>query len=321
MIRRVWKPVAATVLVGTPAYLYYKSQQELHQIFTFHVRVRGPDGKSEMSTKTAPLLPMSILQSRIREHATINTYSRPGSPIWKYATAALQSNDPIEDAHCSQIIQRDESDPSAPGDYLFFAVMDGHGGRETSQLLSRVLIKGVALELNSLVTNPKKEPEPSFVQKLTSSLWSSSLPFNQSTSVSHPERVSRAIQDAFVKLDTELINAPLQILANNLDPESLKNNIPDLSKHPLAVTSMLPAISGTFSSSVICLPDTHTQSLGSCALLAVFDLAHRDLYIACTGDSRAVAGVWEKTADGNGHWQVEVLSEDQTGRNPNELRR
>lgn len=55
--------------------------------------------------------------------------------------------------------------------------------------------------------------------------------------------------------------------------------------------------------------------------MAVFDTAHRDLYIACTGDCRAVAGVWEKTADGKGQWRVEVLSEDQTGRNPNELKR
>ena len=54
--------------------------------------------------------------------------------------------------------------------------------------------------------------------------------------------------------------------------------------------------------------------------MAIFDTAHRDLYIACTGDSRAVAGVWEAT-DGGGRWRVEVLSEDQTGRNPSELRR
>lgn len=55
--------------------------------------------------------------------------------------------------------------------------------------------------------------------------------------------------------------------------------------------------------------------------MAVFDTAHRDLYVACTGDSRAVAGVWEKSPDGKGQWRVEVLSEDQTGRNPNELKR
>jgi pyruvate dehydrogenase phosphatase len=246
MIRRAWKPVAAAVLVGTPAYLYYKLKQERQQTFDFYVRVRGPDGKYEMSTRTAPLLPMSVLESRIREQATINTHSRPGGPIWKYATAALQSNDPIEDAHCSQIIERDESDPSAPGDYLFFAVMDGHGGRETSQLLSRILIKGVALELNSLVTNSKTELGPSFVQRMKSSLLPSSSHSTQSAPLSHTERVSRAIENAFTKLDIELINAPINILASKVDPESLKKNIiPDLSQHPLAVTSMIPAISGT----------------------------------------------------------------------------
>src|ERR1700722_11681312 len=55
--------------------------------------------------------------------------------------------------------------------------------------------------------------------------------------------------------------------------------------------------------------------------MAVLDTAHRDLYVSCTGDSRAVAGVWEEQEDGKGSWRVEVLSEDQTGRNPNEIKR
>jgi len=55
--------------------------------------------------------------------------------------------------------------------------------------------------------------------------------------------------------------------------------------------------------------------------MAVIDTAHRDLYVACTGDSRAVAGIWEENDEGAGSWRVEVLSEDQTGRNPNELER
>lgn len=65
------------------------------------------------------------------------------------------------------------------------------------------------------------------------------------------------------------------------------------------------------------------MNAGSCALLAVFDTAHRDLYVACVGDSRAVAGVWEPSEGENdkGHWRIEVLSEDQTGRNPSELAR
>ena len=62
---------------------------------------------------------------------------------------------------------------------------------------------------------------------------------------------------------------------------------------------------------------------GSCALLALIDTAHKDLYVACTGDCRAVAGVWEPDPDaaGGGVWRVDVLSDDQTGRNPSELRR
>lgn len=55
--------------------------------------------------------------------------------------------------------------------------------------------------------------------------------------------------------------------------------------------------------------------------MALFDTANRDLYVACTGDSRAVAGVWESTGPDQGQWRVEVLSEDQTGRNPDEKKR
>lgn len=55
--------------------------------------------------------------------------------------------------------------------------------------------------------------------------------------------------------------------------------------------------------------------------MALFDTAQKDVYIACTGDSRAVAGVWKPTADGKGTWEVDVLSEDQSARNPKEVER
>ena len=56
--------------------------------------------------------------------------------------------------------------------------------------------------------------------------------------------------------------------------------------------------------------------------MALVDTTRRDLYIACTGDSRAVAGVW-RPALGNvkGTWEVDVLSEDQTGHTPKEVQR
>jgi pyruvate dehydrogenase phosphatase len=64
-----------------------------------------------------------------------------------------------------------------------------------------------------------------------------------------------------------------------------------------------------------------TCILGSCALLALIDTVHRNVYVACTGDARAVAGIWEEQPDGQGHWRVEVLTEDQTGLNPDEIQR
>ena len=248
MLRQAWKPLAAAAAVGTPAYLYYTSKAQHHQTFDLPVKIKGPDGKPEVSTRTLPLLPMSTISARITENATVNAHSTtPGGPNWRYTTATLASNDPIEDANAQQVIQRDESDPSAPGDYLFFAVMDGHGGRETSQLLSRVLINAVALELNNLIAKPNSIPSPGLLQSIRSQLWP---PSSQPTPVmldAQPHRVSRAIEDAFIKLDTELLNAPIQVLANNLDPEARKNKvIPDLSQHPLALPSMLPAVSGLF---------------------------------------------------------------------------
>jgi pyruvate dehydrogenase phosphatase len=245
MFRRAWKPIAAVAVVGTPAYIYYTLRSERHQTFDLAIKVKGADGRSEMATRALRLLPMSIVEDRIRENATTHTQSRPGGPTWKYTTATLASNDPIEDANAQQVVQRDESDPSAPGDYLFFTVMDGHGGRETSNLLSKVLINAVALELNQLISSSNSTPSKGMLDNVKSWIWRPSSQPIQNILDSNPQRVSRAIEEAFVKLDTELLNAPIQILANNLDAEARKNKvIPDLSQHPLALPSMLPAISG-----------------------------------------------------------------------------
>ncbi|KAF8914203.1 phosphatase 2C-like domain-containing protein [Gymnopilus junonius] len=301
MLRRVWKPVAATVVVvGAPAYYYYRSYST--QTFDLSIRTRDSSGKSQMSSKTFTLLPLKESEARIRADAISEAYLRPDGLAWKYTTAQLSSNDPIEDAFANQIVARDESDPSAPGDYLFFAVMDGHGGYQTSHLLSRILIKAVAAELTNLLKDPNSASQPGLLDRVRSLLWQS--PSTSPSFDASPARVSQAIQLAFTELDDELLSRPLRILANTLGPEGLKKReLPDLSQHPEALSSMLPAISG------------------SCALMAIFDTAHRDIYVACTGDSRAVAGVWEPSQDGKGQWRIEALSEDQTGRNPSELAR
>lgn len=309
---------ATTVLIGTPSYLYYKFTKQ--QTFDLAVRARDADGKSVMATRTFFLLSKDAVRDRLVENATSDNFSRPEGTVWRYATASVAANDPLEDAHADAIIARDPSDPSAPGDWLFFTVMDGHGGPHTSRLLSKTLISAVVLELSSLIHHTDGAPRSGFLEGLKSIFRTSSPKLSEDAQ--NPERISLAIQNAFTKLDKELINAPLSVLAAHLDAESIKkNSLPDLSKHPLALQTMLPAVSGTAQYPRSLPYYDVLPSSGSCALMAIFDTTHRHLYVACSGDSRAVAGIWEENDQGRGSWRVEVLSEDQTGRNPNELKR
>lgn len=326
MLKRAWRPIVGTaVLVGTPTYLYYRySFKSQPETFDLPVRLRDSNGKRTMSTRSIPLLSKEQVDARLNEHAVFTSTTRPNGIIWKQSTAYLSSNDPIEDANSSAIVERDPSDPASPGDLLFFAVMDGHGGFHTSRLLSKVLIPVVAFELYSLTKNPDLVASKSITaEKLKSWLYPSAstaaipVPFDVD-----PGRVSRAIQAAFVNLDMELINAPLRVLAEYLNKSGVeKGTIPDLSQHPMALASMEPAITGTSLYRQVAAAGLNPELLGSCAIMALLDTAHQNLYIACTGDSRAVAGVYEESEDGQGTWRVEVLSEDQTGRNPKELRR
>ncbi|KAF8915312.1 phosphatase 2C-like domain-containing protein [Mucidula mucida] len=289
MLRRSWKPVTTAVAVAAPTYYWYSATRQ-SETFELPVRVRKSDGKVGMTTKTLPLLSIDEVNRRLRERATTETTPRPNGIVWNYANASLPSNDPIEDAHSKQIVQRDASDPSAPGDYVFFTVMDGHSGPDTSRLLSQILINAVSLELSKLISNPASSK--STLSRVTS-LFASSADAN-------PVSVANAIQLAFTNLDRELINAPIRIFASNIDEKSRDSKIvPDLSQHPLALKTMQPAVSG------------------SCALMTMFDTAHEDLYVACTGDARAVAGA----SSSDGSWHVDVLTEDQTGRNPKEKAR
>ncbi|KAL4249654.1 PPM-type phosphatase-like domain superfamily protein [Abortiporus biennis] len=307
MLKRAWKPILGTaVVVGTPTYIYYRyysTKRQGREIFDIPVRVRGSDGKPTTISHSVNMISKEQLEARLKEHMEAVITPRPNGITWKHTTAYLASNDPIEDANANKIIERDPSEHSPAGDLVFYAVMDGHGGPNTSRLLSKVLLPAVALELHSLINEPASYlPKAGLLQNWKAYIWPTT------TVTKHfdadPTYISLAIQTAFANLDSEIINAPLRIIAEELSkPDVSKNTVPDLSQHPMAMATMLPAMSG------------------SCALMALFDTAHDNLYVACTGDCRAVAGVWEESVDGTGSWRTDVLTEDQTGRNPNELAR
>ena len=250
MIRHPWRTAAASVtVVVSSAYLYhsYSRSQLLNSAETFAIPVRskiaGPDGRRPVTTQSLPLLTMAAVEARIKQHASLRSTPRPDGIVWNEATAQLASNDPIEDAHASAIIQRDQSD----GDYLFFSVMDGHGGPHTSRLLSKTLIPAVALQLRDLTVLPEYEKETgttSLLNKLRSLITSeksNNIPLD-----ADPRYVSLAIQTAFAMVDSEIVNAPLRLIAEHVKNSGSKFNgpLPDLSQHPMALASMLPALSG-----------------------------------------------------------------------------
>jgi pyruvate dehydrogenase phosphatase len=231
VLRTAWKPlVGGLAVVGGSAYYFTRPAT-----FELPIKLAGPDGKSQMSTKTLPLLPMQTINERLRKDSTSETVSRPYGITWKHTTASLPSNDPIEDAHSHQIIERDDALSSKmPGDYLFFNVFDGHRGPETSRLLSRVLINAVALELTQVAYSAEAITGKSFTNKL----------FGTSTSSSQTD-VASIIENAFTKLDSLLMDAPISFLQNHLKERSSKDmSIPDLSKDPQGMAAMMSAISG-----------------------------------------------------------------------------
>jgi len=96
-------------------------------------------------------------------------------------------------------------------------------------------------------------------------------------------KVVQAIQSAFIDLDKDIVNVV----------ERLRTATPY--DYPRI---LFPALTG------------------SCALLAF--ISEDNLFVACTGDSRAVLGVKDPTKGG---WVAHPMSVDQTAKNPDEVKR
>lgn len=100
-----------------------------------------------------------------------------------------------------------------------------------------------------------------------------------------------------MQLDDSICQTPLKLL-------------PTLSSQPPSSTS-----SPTPCETLVAL--AQPAAAGACAISTLVDSENDDLYVAVTGDCRAVAG-WEGK---DGKWRCDVLSEDQMGDNPREIER
>ncbi|GAA6041308.1 hypothetical protein JCM8097_001331 [Rhodosporidiobolus ruineniae] len=262
-------------------------------------------------TKTLTLLTPTETNTRLKENEASFAVSRKNNPLLRYDTNHLASNSPIEDDSCCVILERDQA-AKVKGDLVFFGIFDGHSGWQTSRLLSSSLVSYVARELDLVFrgTDPYSSllPSASSPSKTPSfwSLFTHSPPPPKPQLDLHDPIMQSAIKNAFSRMDGDIVNAPVKLL----DKLEKEGKLPQMSvsnglgvEQSEALSALLPALSG------------------SCALLAFLDAGRNKLHVACTGDSRAVMGVWQPDGKGGGKWKVEQLSEDQEGNNPKEVER
>ncbi|KAG0148380.1 hypothetical protein CROQUDRAFT_90296 [Cronartium quercuum f. sp. fusiforme G11] len=341
---------SGVIAVGTTLLWLKSSQRKQKQFgsdsFTVHNRdqfeipIASYTG-SPAAKKTLTMLSQEETDKLLRKYEATFAVDRSGNPVYRYDTNHVASNSPIEDDSLCTIMARDQSQlppdlkSALTGDMLFFGVFDGHSGWQTSKLLVNRLVPSVGRELQAIFRSEpeyvatylakelaatqsaatttkldKLEIPNSLMEKIWSILSMSTKPsrFMIKNLDEDEEIVQTAIKNAFVRLDEEIVNRPVRML------EEVERRTGKSSTGPLAheltpqqtesLQALLPALSG------------------SCALLAYIDTARSKVHVACTGDSRAVMGVWDaKANNGKGQWRAELLSEDQEGLNPKEVER
>lgn len=349
------KAAAAALAANSAPFSLTAESRTSFSIPTRQAQAGGP------ANKVINTLTNAEVDRRLAENQRSTRVDRPQGAclVARYDTNSVASNDPIEDKRAEVIVERDRaiadnrpssssSSPVSPtpntatgsanGDLCFFAVMDGHAGFHTSTLLSQKLIAFVALELDKVFREAGEYAEIAKAKSaMPSKLWRAIVgggPAASSTTGSStgldgdPEVVKRAIAKAFRGLDKEIVNTPVELLkeyelslastsSSSVSPDGGAGNTRSLSS--LAHSIFPSSINATFTATQKSAYESILPAMsGSCALLTYIDSARQDVYVACTGDSRAVAGYWDEDS---GKWEVEALSVDQTGRNPDEVRR
>lgn len=194
-----------------------------------------------------------------------------------YDINAVASNSPIEDDSVITILSRpplpsspaSSSTPPPNGDLLFFGIFDGHAGWSTSKLLSEKLVPYVGRELESVLRGDPEYAAIALGKQLGSGdkiqseeakgtlegLWQAikSRGGNSNRMVNldaDPSIVAKALENGFVKLDDEIVYAPVKELErvgklkgwSKLSENAGREMSPEQTK---SLQTLLPALSGS----------------------------------------------------------------------------
>ncbi|KAI8811469.1 phosphatase 2C-like domain-containing protein, partial [Cladochytrium replicatum] len=169
------------------------------------------------------------------------------------------------------------------GNTLLIGVFDGHGGTECGKTISQYLGHYLAHSLSILPAPPHPDAPASDHR-------------------TRRDKVTQAIRSAFTRLDDDLLKGGLDLYPSAPHNKPAPPALPWSSPHP-RITE--PEFAERMRAAVA----------GSCAIVAYVE--GRELYVACTGDSRGVVGM--RRADGT--MEAVEMSRDQTVRNPGEYAR
>ena len=283
--------VVVGVLAGSGAlYSYYSSKARPVEPPT----VSLPPIAQMLSDKQVAAVLKQAEESRAIKNQS--TYS-----VIRMDLNSVASNDPCEDYHCEGRISTDDGD-----DGFLIGIVDGHGGRDCAATLQKHLLPYVAAEL-------KKLPKDASSRQLG---------------------IKTAMEAAFERLDADIVNGAF--LGACLDPP---DHHPSSNATFLGHSSHLPAVkppspiqsrsiaslfsptAGKWSYSGV-LNALRVPLTGACAIVAF--VHHKDVYVACTGDSRAVIGRKVNYSPDSNKEPLFIpvpLSADQTVKNSHEMKR
>lgn len=275
----------------------------------------------------------SILRSNeVSEVFPVKTKTNKSTSVSRFDTSSVASNDPIEDRYAvdsvsPKVLYGGKSSSSSSGDgddgknkeeeelegIKLFSTIDGHSGSATSELLSKVLHPMIVLSLRSLYAGytPQKDETSTatstssaasaikHIQAYLASARSYLSPSSATNAEINPNTIMDALTSAFLTLDNQITSSPLRLLGH-FPAGPGKPNL-----RPIALPMIDPALSGAVVVSLL------------------VDEMREEVYVAGTGDCRAVAGYWmaEGPEGKKGGWRCEVLTEDCMGDNPKEVER
>ena len=266
---------------------------------------------SGLQLRTISMLPSAKVNEILTTNERTYSISRSGNPLYRYDTNSVASNEVCEDTQAFTILEHEGKD------WILASVFDGHSGYHTSRLLAEQLEKYIGRELMEVFRGGYRS------LSVTGDTWwnwlwhagkegpkmpdPQLLPLSEQTKIKLDEKailIPEALRTAYKLADRDIVQTPIDFLKSLLVRSSSSPSSPQISEaqRSRGLSLLGPALSG------------------SCSLTALIDTTPESqrVYVAVAGDSRAVMGTYDETSQ---KWITQTLSEDQTGRNLNEVKR